>query len=70
MTRYVPALVIGGGPAGAAVAAHLARAGRAVTVVERKLGPHDKVCGEFVSGEAALYLRDMDIDLHRLAPSA
>lgn len=66
MTRYVPALVIGGGPAGAAVAAHLALAGRAVTVVERKLGPHDKVCGEFVSGEAALYLRDMDIDLHRL----
>jgi len=59
-------LVIGGGPAGAAMATHLARAGRAVTLVERKDGPHDKVCGEFVSEEAALYLHDLDIDLGKL----
>ena len=59
-------LVIGGGVAGGAVAAHLARAGRHVVVIERKSGPHDKVCGEFVSGEAAQYLRDLDIDLEGL----
>jgi flavin-dependent dehydrogenase len=60
------ALVIGGGIAGSAVAAHLAQAGRHVVLVERKAGPHDKVCGEFVSGEAALYLRGLGIDLESL----
>jgi flavin-dependent dehydrogenase len=59
-------LVVGGGVAGAAVAAYLARAGRHVVLLERKRGPHDKVCGEFVSGEAADYLRNLDIDLERL----
>lgn len=59
-------LVIGGGVAGSTVAAYLARAGRHVVLVERISGPHDKVCGEFVSGEAAHYLRDLDIDLEAL----
>lgn len=45
-------LVVGGGPAGAAAAIRLARAGRTVTLLEREPGPHDKVCGEFLSGEA------------------
>ena len=36
-------------------------------VVERKAGPHDKVCGEFVSGEAALYLHDLDRKLKYLS---
>ncbi len=57
------ALVIGGGPAGAALAALLARAGRRVLLIEREAGPHDKVCGEFVSGEAAGYLRLLGLDL-------
>lgn len=56
------ALVVGGGIAGAAVAVHLARAGRAVTVVEREAGPHDKVCGEFISVEAVHYLRGLGVD--------
>ena len=59
----LPALVIGGGVAGAALAAHLAQAGRRVLLVERRDGPHDKVCGEFISGEAGLYLDDLGIDL-------
>jgi menaquinone-9 beta-reductase len=59
-------LVIGGGIAGAAVAAHLAQAGRAVVLAERRDGPHHKVCGEFVSGEAALYLDDLGVDLAAL----
>ena len=60
------ALIVGGGIAGGALAAQLARAGRNVVLIERRAGPHDKVCGEFVSEEAALYLRDLDIDLQAL----
>ena len=66
MAAAAPALVIGGGIAGAALAAHLAQAGRPVVVVERRAGPHHKVCGEFISGEAALYLDDLGVDLAAL----
>ncbi|HVV94858.1 MAG TPA: FAD-dependent oxidoreductase [Hyphomicrobiales bacterium] len=64
--RTSEVLVIGGGPAGAAFALALARAGRRVTLVERHDGPADKVCGAFVSGEAALHLGDLGIDLATL----
>ncbi len=60
------ALVIGGGIAGGAVAAHLAQAGRKIILIERKAGPHDKVCGEFISSEGALYLCHLGIDLEDL----
>jgi menaquinone-9 beta-reductase len=60
------ALVIGGGLAGGALAAHLARAGRRVMLVERTSGPHDKVCGEFLSEEAARSLSELNIDLTAL----
>ena len=55
-------LVVGGGLAGAAVAIPLAEAGWRVTIVEREIGPHDKVCGEFLSQEAMLYLRALGVD--------
>jgi flavin-dependent dehydrogenase len=60
------ALVIGGGPAGAGVAIRLAQAGGAVTLLERESGPHDKVCGEFLSYEAADSLRRLGIDARAL----
>ena len=60
------ALVIGGGPAGAAAAILLARAGRSVTLLERETGAHDKVCGEFISHEAAAYLAQIGLDLGAL----
>jgi menaquinone-9 beta-reductase len=44
-------IVVGGGPAGAAAAIELACAGKSVAVMERTAQPHDKVCGEFLSGE-------------------
>ena len=47
------ALVVGGGPAGAAAAARLAARGFTAIVVDRATFPRDKVCGDFV-GPAAL----------------
>jgi menaquinone-9 beta-reductase len=44
-------LVIGGGPAGSAIAALASRAGVTTRLLERDLFPRDKVCGEFVSAE-------------------
>ena len=59
-------VVIGGGLAGASFAALLAEAGRDVLVIEREAAPHDKVCGEFISREAVLYLSALGIDLAAL----
>lgn len=60
------ALVIGGGPAGAAVAARLANSGRTVELIEQSAAAHDKVCGEFLSREAVSYLHALGIDLNAL----
>ncbi len=46
------ALVVGGGPAGSVTALLLARAGRAVHIVERARFPRRKVCGEYLNGGA------------------
>jgi flavin-dependent dehydrogenase len=55
-------VVIGGGLAGTAAAIRLARAGRAVTLVERTSGPQHKVCGEFLSAEALDYLLALGVE--------
>ncbi len=53
MPRVTPAkydaIVVGGGPAGAATATHLAKAGREVLLLDRATFPRDKPCGEFFS---------------------
>ena len=59
-------LVVGGGPAGCTAAIQLARAGRQVLLVEREREPAHKVCGEFLSGEALIYLQQLGIDLASL----
>ena len=61
-----PVLVAGGGLAGAAAATALARAGMAVTLVERAAGPADKICGEFLSAEAGARLTALGLDLAAL----
>jgi flavin-dependent dehydrogenase len=66
VSRNPDALIIGGGPAGATLGALLAQAGRSVEIFEKTCGPHDKVCGEFLSGEAVRYLSALEIDLIRL----
>jgi len=57
------ALVVGGGPAGAEVARRIALAGEDVVLLERDASTVDKVCGEFLSREAVLYLKAAGIDL-------
>lgn len=54
-------LILGGGLAGAVAAAHLASRGVNVTLLEKEVGPHDKVCGEFLSAECALYLQEIGL---------
>jgi flavin-dependent dehydrogenase len=66
MTKRYDAIVVGGGPAGAALAAELAAAGRAAVLFERERGPHDKVCGEFVSREGEHYLSRLGVSLEAL----
>ena len=56
-------LIIGGGPAGAAVAISLAQAGRPVTLIERHAGAHHKVCGDFLSAEAVRMVGELGVDL-------
>ena len=49
-------LVIGGGPAGAVIAALAAQRGIKTVVLERDRFPRDKVCGEFLSAEGCAVL--------------
>ncbi len=54
--------IAGGGLAGGAAACHLANAGRAVRLFERAAAPAHKICGEFLSREAQVYLQGLRID--------
>ena len=65
----VSPLIIGGGPAGAAAAILLARAGHNVMLIERRAGPHDKVCGDFLSADALAAVAAIGVDLVPLAPA-
>jgi flavin-dependent dehydrogenase len=49
MSEFHDAIIIGGGPAGSTAALLLARAGWSVALVERKVFPRRKVCGEYLS---------------------
>jgi geranylgeranyl reductase family protein len=55
-------VVVGAGPAGAATATWLARAGLDVLLVEKKAFPRDKVCGDFLSPTALWELAALGVD--------
>jgi menaquinone-9 beta-reductase len=59
-------VVAGGGLAGAAAACGLAQAGRPVMLLERDARAADKLCGEFLSREAQLYLSRLGLDVAAL----
>ena len=64
--RRTPVLIVGGGPAGAAAAIPLARAGLEPEILERS-GPSDsKVCGAFLSGDTLGMLDRLAIDVKAL----
>lgn len=52
-------LIVGGGPAGAATAWFLARAGAQVTILDRARFPRDKPCAEYLSPQASRILEAM-----------
>lgn len=58
----IPALILGGGPAGAAAAITLARAGMTARIIDRAIGPRDCVCGGFLGWDALAALRRLGID--------
>lgn len=59
-------IIVGGGLAGLVSALELARAGRLVTLVERKTYPFHKVCGEYVSNEVRQYVESLGVNLTSL----
>ena len=59
-------VIVGGGLAGGAAALRLAQCGRAPLLLERQGTPHDKVCGEFLSVEAARHLAALGVDVRAL----
>jgi geranylgeranyl reductase family protein len=60
--RSVDVAVIGGGPAGAAAAITLARAGRTVTLVDKATFPRDKFCGDGLTTAALRAYESLGLD--------
>src|SRR5204863_2528424 len=54
--------VVGGGPAGAAAAITLARAGRDVVLVDKARFPRDKCCGDGLTAGALRLLEQLGLD--------
>jgi flavin-dependent dehydrogenase len=59
--RDAEVAIVGGGPAGAAAAIHLARLGRRVVLFERSLPGRPKLCGDFLSPDAILILARLGV---------
>ena len=60
--RRTDALIVGGGPAGAAAAIALARGGVRAELFERSPGDRDVVCGGFLGWDALARLRRLGVD--------
>lgn len=62
-------VIIGGGLAGLTSAIHLSLQGLQVSLFEKEVYPHHKVCGEYLSKEILPYLESLDISLLELKPA-
>jgi geranylgeranyl reductase family protein len=59
---HVDVAVVGGGPAGAAAAIELSRAGRRVAVIDKATFPRDKCCGDGLTSGALRHLEALGFD--------
>jgi flavin-dependent dehydrogenase len=67
--RRTPALIVGGGPAGASAAILLARAGAPHLLVERSRETGDALCGGFLSWRTLESLRSLGVEPGALGPA-
>jgi flavin-dependent dehydrogenase len=67
--RRTPALILGGGPAGASAAIGLARAGTPHLLVERTRETGDAICGGFLSWRTLESLARLGVDPAALGPA-
>lgn len=61
--QHYDVIVVGGGLAGLTAAIDLSQKGHQVLVFEKRMYPHHKVCGEYVSNEIVPYLRQLGVSL-------
>lgn len=53
--------VVGAGPAGAATALYAARLGLDVTLIDKRVFPRDKICGDAIARKSLSYLRELGL---------
>lgn len=61
MAERAEVVIVGAGPAGSATAIHLARAGHAVTLLDRARFPREKACSEYLSPETVRHLATLGV---------
>ncbi len=61
MAERTGVVIVGAGPAGSATAIHLARAGHAVTLLDRARFPREKACSEYLSPETVRHLATLGV---------
>ncbi len=59
---YIPALIIGAGPAGATTSLFLTKAGIDHLVIDKAAFPRDKICGDALSGKVVSLFADLGLN--------
>ena len=65
--RTFDVVIVGAGPAGSATAIGLARLGYEVALLDKKVFPREKLCGDFVNPINWAIFRDLGVEEHVLA---
>ncbi|HBP45398.1 MAG TPA: hypothetical protein DD635_05815, partial [Flavobacteriales bacterium] len=55
------AIVVGGGPGGCSAAGYLAMAGKKILLIEKRVWPRDKICGDAVGGKSLSHVRALGV---------